>query len=173
MLRPRFFFFLYLNPLLCIPLTGIEMRGVPFLVLIFTTHTVTCELQYITTLSWGYGLPSHKDHRLSSPSVYRFCATLSISVTVTFHCHSIFALRVQPFRSEPCPRRLIFYGVSELPTTRTLSTLSPYRFTRAAVARNETKFTGVRTSRRSPLRTLGNIFFAPIVPRGLQVYAII
>jgi len=81
-------FFFYLNPSFSIPLTSNEMRGLPFLVLIFTTYcNLRTSLQHNTVPGGGGGLPSHKDHRLSSPIVYRPCATPSISVTVTPYSH--------------------------------------------------------------------------------------
>ena len=165
MSRPRFFF---LNQLFFIPLTSNEMRGLPFLVLIFTTYCNLRTSLHPNTLLGVWPTVSQRSSPIVTQCLQALCHSLHFC-----HCHSIFALRFRPFHSEPCPQRRIFYGVWELPTTRTQSALSPYRFTRVAVARNETKFTGVRTLRPCPLRPPWNRLFAPIVPRGLLVYAII
>jgi len=59
------------------------------------------------------------------------------------------------------------FGITH--NTYPIGTLSlPLYTLHFTVARNETKFIGVRTWRRSPLLPPGNSLFAPIDPRGLE-----
>ena len=78
-------FFPYLNPLSYIPLRSNEMRSLQFLI-IFSPHSVICELHYNTTLSWGMVVrPTvSQDHQVSTDPV-----PLPPFLSLSFHIRTL------------------------------------------------------------------------------------